>query len=76
MDAPSIAPTVNVRALAVTARWQGGAVGALAGAGLGTAAGGDDGRNAIIGAVAGGAIGAYAGNKSIKCYQASTVYRR
>lgn len=54
----------------------GGAVGALAGAGLGTAAGGDDGRNAIIGAVAGGAIGAYAGNKSIKCYQASTVYRR
>lgn len=53
-----------------------GAVGALVGAGLGTLAGGDDGRNAAIGAVAGGVTGAYAGNRSIQCYQASSVYRR
>lgn len=53
-----------------------GALGAVAGAGLGTAAGGDDGRNAVIGAIAGGALGAYAGNRSIQCQQYTTNYRR
>lgn len=53
-----------------------GALGAVAGAGLGTAAGGDDGRNAVIGAIAGGALGAFAGNRSIQCQQYTTNYRR
>merc|ERR1712167_219575 len=44
----------------------GGGLGALAGAALGAMAGGDDTRNAAIGAVIGGAAGAYTGQRSIQ----------
>lgn len=45
-----------------------GGLGAVTGAGLGTLAGGNDRRNAAVGAVAGAVIGASAGNRSVQCY--------
>ncbi len=47
----------------------GGSLGAVTGAGLGTLAGGNDRRNAAVGAVAGALMGARAGYQSINCYK-------